>query len=131
MWRRFAAAAVAALGLVVALPGAAMAADGKVPFEEGGMVVRVSPGGQKAVADGLPLTAQAVMCMTTSPVGCAINSVILGMVSHVLEENAVCPDDQWREIEIGIVDTGPNPPTIGSGVAITPWAQKSSRCVDA
>lgn len=128
---RLMVAAIASLGLMTAIPGTAMAAAEKIPFKDGGTVLRVSPGGQKAVANGAPLAAAAVTCTTTGGAACAVTGVLLGMLTPIIEENAVCPNDEWLEVVIGIVDSGPNPPTIGSGVAITPWAVKSSKCVPA
>lgn len=64
------------------------------------MILRISPGGQKALVAGAPVAAGAVVCLFSSGTACAAAGVLGAISGPLLEEASICPDDGVREIVV-------------------------------
>jgi len=96
--RRFTVVASLISVLLVGIPGAASAAPGDPVGEQ--MILRISPGGQKALVAGAPVAAGAVVCTFSGGTACAAATVLGAIMAPLIEEATVCPDDGVRKIVV-------------------------------
>jgi hypothetical protein len=100
---RFIAVVSAALGLVVVGGGVAAAAPGDPIGER--MIVNVTSKGQEAIVAGYSAAVGTITCIFSSGTACALAGAVMAMVTPLIEEEVVCPDDGIRRIVLQDYET--------------------------